>query len=243
VLFLIGVDPLRDLPDAALARRALGNVPTVVVQSLELGSLEPFASMFLPAAAFLEREGHLTDWEGRRQRLRPIRGPQGISRPDWEIFAGLALALGGDLGFETLEELQAEMGGLLPPRATSRRPNVWAGAGAPQWIDDLTLFTYPSLIDEGRLSEGADELKAALQEPAFAEVHPDDAEKHGLTGSPTVRLRTEAGEAVLPLRVTSHVAQGSVFVPFNQPGLASNTLLSGRHTAAVALEAVGGDAA
>lgn len=237
VLFLIGVDPLRDVPDAALVRRALGNVPTVVVQSLELGSLEPFASMFLPAAAFLEREGHLTDWEGRGQRLRPIRGPQGISRPDWEIFAGLALALGGDLGFETLEELQEEMGGLLAPRESARRPDVWARGGAPQWIEDLTVFTYPLLVDEGRLSEGADELKAALQEPAFAEVHPDDAEKHGLTGALAVRLRTEAGEAVLPLRVTPHVAQGSVFVPFNQPGLAANTLLSGRNTAAVVLEA------
>ena len=37
VLFLIGVDPLRDAPDAALARRALQNVPIKVVQSLELG--------------------------------------------------------------------------------------------------------------------------------------------------------------------------------------------------------------
>ena len=33
VLFLIGVDPLRDYPDAALARRALENVPRKVVQS------------------------------------------------------------------------------------------------------------------------------------------------------------------------------------------------------------------
>ena len=36
------------------------------------------------------------------------------------------------------------------------------------------LFTYPLLVDEGRLS-GADALKEALGEPAFVEVHPDDA--------------------------------------------------------------------
>ena len=64
VLFLIGVDPLRDFPDAALATRALQNVDRVVVQSLELGSLEPFADAFLPAAAFLEKDGHVTTWEG-----------------------------------------------------------------------------------------------------------------------------------------------------------------------------------
>jgi NADH-quinone oxidoreductase subunit G len=71
VLFLVGVDPLRDYPDGALVRRALGNVPRKVVQSLELGSLEPFADAFLPAAGFLEKDGHVTTWEGRSQRLRP----------------------------------------------------------------------------------------------------------------------------------------------------------------------------
>ncbi len=116
VLFCVGVDPLRDLPDAALARRALQNVERVVVQSLELGSLEPFASAFLPAAPFIEKEGHVTTWEGRGQRLQPIRGAQGISLPDWEIFASMALACGGDLGFETLDELHEEMGSLLAPR-------------------------------------------------------------------------------------------------------------------------------
>ena len=64
VLFLVGVDPLRDFPDAALVMRALQNVDRVVVQSLELDTLEPFADAFLPAAAFLEKDGHVTTWEG-----------------------------------------------------------------------------------------------------------------------------------------------------------------------------------
>ena len=59
VLFVIGADPLRDHPDAVLARRALANVATLVVQSVELGALEPFASVFLPAAPAVEKDGHL----------------------------------------------------------------------------------------------------------------------------------------------------------------------------------------
>ncbi len=238
VLFVIGADPLRDHPDAALARRALANVATLVVQSVEVGELEPFASVFLPAAPAIEKDGHLTDWEGRWQRIRPVRDALGLSRPDWEILAGLAAAMGSDLGFQTLEELHEEMASLLAPRDTPERPNVWAGAGAPQWLDDLTLFTYPLLVDEGRLSDRADELKAALEDPAFAEMHPVDAEKRGLVDGVGVRLTTAAGVASVPLRVTEHVAAGSVFVPFNQPGLAANTLLSGRSTAAVAVETV-----
>jgi hypothetical protein len=39
--------------------------------------------------------------------------------------------------------------------------------------------------------------------------------------------------------VSDGVAPGSVFVPWNQPGLAANTLLSGRPTAAVTVEPAG----
>jgi NADH-quinone oxidoreductase subunit G len=238
VLFLIGVDPLRDHPDAALARRALENARFKVVVSLELGELEPYADAALPVAALFEREGHVTTWEGRGQRIRPVRPPVGLSRPDWEIFAGLARAMGGDLGFATLEDLREELGGLLARRELGERPRAWVGTGKPQWAEDLTLFTYPLLVDEGRLSEGAEGLKAALEEEPFVEIHPDDAGKRAIADGDRVRVTTDAGSALLPARVTEHVAAGSLFVPFNQPGLAANTLLSGRFTAGATVEVV-----
>jgi predicted molibdopterin-dependent oxidoreductase YjgC len=49
-------------------------------------------------------------------------------------------------------------------------------------------------------------------------------------------VTTDAGEAVLDVRVTEHVAPGAAFVPFNQPGLAANELLSGSFTTAVRIE-------
>jgi NADH-quinone oxidoreductase subunit G len=236
VLFLVGVDPLRDFPDAALARRALENIAVKVVQSLELGSLAPFADAFLPAASYVEKEGHLTTWEGRGQRLRPLRAAPGIALPDWEIFASLALACGGDLGFETLEELQEELGTLVEPRESV--PDVEAAAAPPPSPAGLRLFTYPLLVDEGRLSERADELKAALEEPAFVELHPEDAAAAGVTDGAQAVVRTDAGEAELPVRVTEGIARGAVFVPFNQPGLSANTLLSGTFVTTATVEAV-----
>jgi NADH-quinone oxidoreductase subunit G len=239
VLFLIGVDPLRDYPDAALARRALENVPRKVVQSLELGSLARYADAFLPAAAFLEKEGHVTTWEGRGQRLQRVRDPLGMSRPDWEIFASLALACGGDLGFETLDELHEEMGTLLAPRAVREQLASLPAAG-PAEIEEghVLLFTYPLLVDEGRLSERADELKAALADPPFVEIHPDDASKAGIDDGSDLVLATAAGRATLPARVTELVSEGSVFVPFNQAGFAANTLLQGRFSIAATLQSV-----
>jgi NADH-quinone oxidoreductase subunit G len=239
VLFLIGVDPLRDYPDAALALRALENVRYKVVQSLELGSLATYADAFLPAAAFLEKDGHVTTWEGRNQRIRPIRGPAGISLPDWEIFASLALASGGDLGFETLDELHDEMGRLLASREPRER-NIADSRPSPIVLPEgsLQLFTYPLLVDEGRLSERADELKAALGQEPFVEIHVDDAAERGIADGGTAVVRTSAGEVVLPVRVTEHIARGTVFVPFNQPGFAANTILAGSFTIVATVEAV-----
>jgi NADH-quinone oxidoreductase subunit G len=235
VLYLIGVDPLRDFPDASLALRALENVPVKIVQSLELGSLEPFADAFLPAAAFLEKEGHVTTWEGRGQRLRRVRDPEGMSIPDWEIFASLALACGGDLGFESLDELHEEMGELLAPLdllSSLPAPNEPTEEAA----EGLTLFTYPLLVDEGRLSERADELKAALGQQPFVEVHPDDAAAAHIADGDDLVLKTSAGEATLPARVTEHVAKASIFVPFNQAGFHANRLLDGDFVTSVTVE-------
>jgi NADH-quinone oxidoreductase subunit G len=239
VLFLIGVDPLRDYPDAALVTRALQNVSRTVVQSLELGSLEPYADAFLPAAAFLEKDGHVTTWEGRSQRIAPIRGPAGISLPDWEIFASLALASGGDLGFETLDELHDEMGRLLAPHTPGAR--MVTDTGAAQRIvgeGQLLLFTYPLLVDEGRLCEHSDELKAALEDDPFLEIHPNDAAARDVIDGGRVAVRTAAGEAELPARVSQHVVEGAVFVPFNQPGFAANTILQGSFSIAAMVEPV-----
>jgi assimilatory nitrate reductase catalytic subunit len=70
------------------------------------------------------------------------------------------------------------------------------------------------------------------------EVHPDEAAAHGLADGLGARVRTAAGEAVLAVRVTDRIAPGTVFVPFNQPGFAANTLLSGAFVTSVELEAV-----
>ena len=240
VLFLIGVDPLRDFPDADLVRRALANARHVVVQSLELGSLEPFADAFLPAAAWIEREGHATDWEGRSQPIHPVRGPAGVSRPDWEIFAGLAEAVGRALGFEDLED--APGGGRAPARAAlgdlaldrvdrdRTRPSGWASSPCSRTRCSWT---------RGGCPRARTELKAALGQDPFVELHPEDADKRGLVDGGRATVTTDAGEAVLDVRVTEHVAQGAAFVPFNQPGLAANELLSGSFTTAVRIEPAG----
>ena len=255
VLFLIGVDPLRDFPDAALARRALENVRHKVLIDVSSAELGMFADLILPGAPYLEKDGHYTDWEGRSQRLRAVRDPKGLARSEWEIFQELSEAMGADMGFHSIDRLHEEMGDLYssPPmrvdvaHGPSGSP---AGFGEGAESDEgekgenrLLLFTYPLLVDEGRLSEGADQLKEALEDSPFVEIHPDDAERLGISDGTATMIRTGAGEAELPARVSNDVAPGAAFVPYNQPGFAANALLSGSSLTWAALEPIGDGAA
>jgi NADH-quinone oxidoreductase subunit G len=243
VLFLVGTDPLTDFPDSGLAERALANVRYKVVVDISADAMDIYADAMLPAAPYLEKDGHYTDWEGRTQRLRPVRSPLGLARSEWEIFQELSEIAGADMGFHSLEDLHEEMGSVLAsPTPDAPSPSAASESASPTQeppVDgELTLFTYPLLVDEGKLSAAADTLKEALEEQPFVEIHTEDAKRLGVADGQPVRLRTAAGEATLPARVTDGIASGCVFVPWNQPGFAANTILSGSTITSVTLEPV-----
>jgi NADH-quinone oxidoreductase subunit G len=237
VLFLVGADPLTDFPDADLVSRALRNVPFLVVQTVSLGEYSDYADAVLPAAAFLEKDGHFTDWEGRGQRIRPVRDPGGLSRPDWQIFQELSEVMESDMGFASLDDLHREMGSLLAPRDLGPEPTPSQRADREQAGQGLMLFSYPLLVDEGLQSVDAEEFKAALAQGPFLEVHPADAERLGLAEDTPAVLRTDAGQAELPVRITDRIAAGAAFLPWNQPGLRANALFRGRPRIAATVEA------
>jgi NADH-quinone oxidoreductase subunit G len=244
VLFLVGTDPLTDFPDAALVRRALANVRYKVVVDISADAMDIYADAMLPAAPSLEKDGHYTDWEGRAQRLRPVRSPLGLARSEWEIFQELSEIAGADMGFHSLDDLHEEMGSVLASPATAGGGRSSTASESPHPDQrpladgELTLFTYPLLVDEGRLSAGSDRLKEALEEQPFVEIHREDAERLGVVDGQPVRVRTTTGEATLPARVTDGIVSGGVFVPWNQPGFAANTILSGSTVTSVTVEPV-----
>jgi predicted molibdopterin-dependent oxidoreductase YjgC len=244
VLFLVGTDPLRDFPDARLVRHALENAPYKIVVDISADAMDIYADAMLPAAPYLEKDGHYTDWEGRTQRLRPVRSAFGLARSEWEIFQELSEIAGADMGFRSLDDLHQEMAMVLtssqgsesgsPSETNSNQPRQQPSAD----LNEVMLFTYPLLVDEGKLSAGADRLKEALQDQSFVEIHPEDAKRLDIADGQRVRLRTSAGEAALPARVTDGIAPGCVFVPWNQPGFAANAILSGGTIAPVTIEPV-----
>ena len=73
---------------------ALAGADTVVFQGTNASPTSERAALVLPSAAYAERDGTFTNFEGRVQRFRPALAPLGEARPDWLTFGLVAARLG-----------------------------------------------------------------------------------------------------------------------------------------------------
>ena len=217
VLFIAGVDPASDFGDATLGSRALDGAPFLVAQDLFLTASSRKANVILPATAFAERDGTITDWEGRSQGFAMAVPPPGVTRPDWEILSLLANEAG--VAFpRTRAELRKEMESLRRPVVD---PAPVALPPIPmRRLDEhhpFTLLTYPMLLDAGTMLMGATELMQTAPQP-FVEIGRADAGRLGIAGGDVVRVTSACGRVEAPARVTNGMADRCVFVPATQSG-------------------------
>ena len=89
-------------PEADVAG-ALDAVETLVFVGSNANRTSARAHLVLPAAAWVERDGTFTNFEGRVQRFRPALAPLGEALPAWELI-GRLLAAQGRVTNETRSE-------------------------------------------------------------------------------------------------------------------------------------------
>jgi NADH-quinone oxidoreductase subunit G len=75
-------------------RAALAGAETVVFQGTNANGVSAAAHLVLPSAAYVEREGTFTNFQGRVQRFRTALDPLGEARADWQALAAVGRALG-----------------------------------------------------------------------------------------------------------------------------------------------------
>jgi len=111
-LYLLHVDPVRDLSDAPLWRRAMARASTVIAHASFLtDELREHATVVFPAESYAEKEGTVTHPDGRLQRLRPGIGHPGSVRAEWSILAELERAVSQRAGISTLRDTAAVLTG------------------------------------------------------------------------------------------------------------------------------------
>jgi NADH-quinone oxidoreductase subunit G len=116
-LVLLGADLLSDFPDRGLVARALDAARTVIAVGAFAADASARAHVFLPTPVWGEKNGSMTNLEGRVMRLARLVTPEGTTMDDWRIAAELAARFGTDFGLDTVEDVQDEIARVAPAYA------------------------------------------------------------------------------------------------------------------------------
>jgi NADH-quinone oxidoreductase subunit G len=93
---------------------ALDRIPDVIFLGVNRSATSDRASIVLPAAAFAEREGTVTNFASRIQLQERVFDPLGEALPGWEIIRRLGEALGGLYDFDSARAVFADLGSVNP---------------------------------------------------------------------------------------------------------------------------------
>ena len=89
-MYILGENPAMSDPDVDHARDALARLEHLVVQDIFLTETANYADVILPASAFFEKSGTVTNTNRQVQMGRAAVSPPGEAREDWRITVDLA---------------------------------------------------------------------------------------------------------------------------------------------------------
>ncbi len=214
-LYVMGEDLVSSAGDPDAMRENLANLELLIVQDIFMSPTAELADVVLPGASFAEKGGHFTNFEGRRGPLAPAIIPVGDARPDWEIIARLAAALGNDFGWRSHEPISQEIERLwrMPDIEGGEPVGDFNGALAPAINGGtFTLSTEQHLYTAGVAGRRAPSLALMLPD-AVAELNPEDAKNLNVTDGDAISLASHAGALNLKTLVASRVPRGVVNLP------------------------------
>ncbi|CAG0926752.1 partial Putative formate dehydrogenase, partial [Planctomycetaceae bacterium] len=110
VLYVVAADPIGD-------EETLPKADFTIVQELFLTETAKQADVVLPALAWAERDGTLTNAERRVQRYYKAIPPFAQARADWEVFSQVAEKLGLNWKYFTPETVMEEIAATVPAYA------------------------------------------------------------------------------------------------------------------------------
>ena len=108
-MYIVGENPAMSDPDLTHARAALGKLEHLVVQDLFITETAQFADVILPASAWPEKDGTVTNTNRQVQLGRAALPLPGDAKPDWWIIQEIANRFGLGWRYQHPQDVFAEM--------------------------------------------------------------------------------------------------------------------------------------
>jgi formate dehydrogenase major subunit len=113
-MYIMGENPAMSDPDLNHARQALAHLEHLVVQDLFLTETAVYADVILPASAWPEKDGTVTNTNRQVQMGRQALPLPGEAKWDWWIIQEIGRRIGLPWSYQHPGEIYTEMAALMP---------------------------------------------------------------------------------------------------------------------------------
>jgi anaerobic selenocysteine-containing dehydrogenase len=177
------------------------------------------ADVILPSACWLEKKGTVMTSGSQEHRLEPVLPPPGAALPEGEILTLLAQGMGARLSSAAVSigwdgasltrdtSWQRELEMTL---ATMLGEKPIAGRVVPSEKSLVLLGVEGTVRSGDGIASGASRWARSAMPCPYIEMSRQDATRLGAEG--LVKVASEHGESVLPVRVTSQLPAGVAIV-------------------------------
>ncbi len=170
-MYIMGENPAMSDPDLHHAREALAKLEHLVVQDIFLTETAKYADVVLPASAWPEKDGTVTNTNRQVQIGRKALPLPGEAREDWAIIVELANRLGLKWSYPHPRDIFAEMAQAMPSMANitwerlEREESVTYPVDAPDQPGHEIVFGdgFPTASGRGRFVPA--QIVAPAEEP------------------------------------------------------------------------------
>jgi assimilatory nitrate reductase catalytic subunit len=261
-LWVMATNPAVSMPDAGRVREALAACPFVVVSDVIAETdTSVHAHVRLPAAAWGEKDGTVTNSDRTISRQRAFLPLPGEAKPDWWIVKEVAQRMGWRSAFAydrpadiwrehcrlSMYDNDGARAFALPGQAAignaaydGLAPFRWGGApfadgrfptpdgrarlvSVTQKKAAAPLADWPMTLNTGRYRDqwhtmtrtGLSPKLARHREEPLVEIHPDDADRLGITDGGLARVATPQGDSLYRASVVATQRIGELFVPIH----------------------------
>lgn len=253
-MYIMGENPSLSFPQPSLVKQALESLELLVVQDMFLTETAKLAKVVLPASSFAEKDGTITNFEGRIQKLNRALLPLSNSLPDWQIISKLSGSMGYQMSYASPDEVMNEIKELVPLYRDAQRTSPAPDSSQltnrqipdKKATDKAAAFHtaeytpsaegqpegYPFILIAGstlyHFGTGTRSSRASRLKKflpeAYVEINQSDADSISIKNGDKVKVSSPAGEVTAVARISDTVGQGIVFMPISFPSSSTTAL-------------------